>query len=325
MADGFQIETRNMAGGILDAQVAELLQLMEKMDSPPFESLSPEEARKAIGDRVYEIGGEKIALGKVEDRTIPGPGGDLPIRVFTPEGKGPFPALLYFHGGGWVTCNTETYDPACRQVCNLSNCIVVSLDYRLAPEHKFPAANEDAMAALQWLEQNGSEIGVDAGRIAVGGDSAGGQMAAVLALRCRDEGGPSIALQLLIYPVTDLTRMDTESYQQYSDGCFLTKGMMEWFRGHYLNSLSDAQSPHASPLLAEDLSGLPPAYILTAEFDPLRDEGEAYAKKLDDAGTPVRCVRYNGLIHPFWSLGGVIDATHEAYRETADALKKAFY
>jgi acetyl esterase len=201
--------------------------------------------------------------------------------------------------------------------------VVVSVDYRLAPEHKFPAAVTDSYAATVWVAQNAERLGIDPKRISVGGDSAGGNLAAVVALKSRDENGPAIALQAMIYPVTDLSSFDTGSYREFNDGYQLTKVEMEWFRDLYLKSAADARNPDASPLLARDLRGLPPALVITAECDPLRDEGEAYAKRLQDAGVAVTSTRYAGMIHPFWSLAGALPQALEAYQQVADALGTA--
>lgn len=321
----FHVEHRHLSGGVLDSEVAEMLKAAEEENAPAIETLTPKQARDSVGQRVAETSGEKISSVKTKDQTIPGPHGEIPIRIFSPPGEGPFPVIVYFHGGGWVICNVESHDPPCRQLCKYSDCIVISVDYRLAPENKFPVAIDEAYETVQWVFQNASSINAIADKIAIGGDSAGGNIATVTALRIKEEGGLKLAYQLLIYPVTDLSNFDRQSYQDYSDGFFLSRNMMEWFRNHYLNSIDEAKLAYTSPLLAEDLSGLPPAFVLTAEYDPLRDEGELYARKLYDAGVPVKCVRYNGMIHPFWSLGGVISAAHQAYQEAGEHLKQCLY
>lgn len=324
MNQPFQITQRHLSGGVLDPKIEALLAEMAKDDSPPVEALSPVEARAGVNDRVAETGGEVMPVASIENRTLDGQDGPISVRIYTPEGDGPFPVLAYFHGGGWVICNTGTHDAPCSKVCKYANCIVVSVDYRLSPEHKYPAANNDAYNTVLWLAKNGQTIDADPTRIAVGGDSAGGNMSAVTALRCRGQNGPKLAMQLLIYPVTDLLNMDNATYTAYGENYFLTKKMMEWFRGHYLNSLEEAKTPDVSPLFAKSLANLPPALVITAEFDPLREEGEAYAKRLAEEGVPVQCSRYNGMIHPFWSMQGVTDAADTACREAADALRKAF-
>jgi acetyl esterase len=231
--------------------------------------------------------------------------------------------MVYFHGGGWVVCDLNTHDVVCRRIARRAGAVVVSVDYRLAPEHKFPAAVVDCYAAVVWVEANAVRLGIDPNRIAVGGDSAGGNLGAVISLKSRDENGPAIALQVMVYPVTDLSSFTTSSYQEFAAGYQLTKADMEWFRDHYLPSSEDALNPYASPLLARDLRGLPPALIITAECDPLRDEGEAYARRLTAAGVPVTCTRYEGMIHPFFSFSGAIPQALDAIRQVADAVNAA--
>ncbi len=261
-------------------------------------------------------------VGKVEDLTIPGPGGDIPVRVYAPEGEGPFPVLVYFHGGGFVLCDIDTYDSICRALTNAAGCITVSIDYRLAPEHKFPAAVDDCYAAAEWVALNAEAMGGDPSRIAVGGDSAGGNLAAVVALISGERGTPPLSFQLLIYPTTDFA-LDTPSRRQYSEGYFLTRSMMVWFRNHYLAEEDDAMSHYASPLRAGVIKDPPPALIITAEFDPLRDEGEAYGEKLREAGGDVRISRYDGMIHAFFCMPQ-FDKGMEALEEAAKALRSAF-
>src|SRR5881397_1593802 len=234
----------------------------------PFDELSVLEARAAIVT-LSAAAGEGEAVARVESRTVPGPRGEIPVRVYTPEGCAPFPVLVYFHGGGWVTGSLETHDGLCRHLANAAGAVVASVDYRLAPEHPFPASGEDAYAATRWVAANAAVIGGDAKRIAVGGDSAGGNLAAVVSLMARDRGGPAIALQLLVYPVTNHA-YDTASYRENADGYLLTRDSMVWFWNHYLRSDRDGADPYASPLRAPNLAGLPPAVVVTAEFDPLR-------------------------------------------------------
>jgi len=228
--------------------------------------------------------------------------------------------MVYFHGGGWVLCDLDTHDVVCSAIARRAGASVVSVDYRLAPEHKFPAAVVDSYAATAWVAANAAQLGIDVRRISVGGDSAGGNLAAVVSLKSRDENGPAIARQAMIYPVTDLSSFATASYQEFAQGYQLTKTEMEWFRDLYLPSMQDARHPHASPLLASDLRGLPAALIITAECDPLRDEGEAYAKRLEEAGVPVTCTRYPGMIHPFFSLSGAIPQAFDAIQQVANHL-----
>lgn len=278
----------------LDPTVRLLLQASEAQGNPPIETLPPAEARKQAVETLKPVGGSPEPLRSVENLRIPGPGGAIPIRVYTPDAPSPGPGLVYFHGGGWVLCDLDTHDVPCSAIARRAGAVVVSVDYRLAPEHKFPAAVEDCYAATVWVAQNAERLGIDRNRISVGGDSAGGNLAAVVALKSRDKNGPAIALQAMVYPVTDLFSFDTDSYREFAEGYQLTKVAMEWFRDLYLSSAGDARNPYASPLLACDLRGLPPALVITAECDPLCDEGEAYAKRLQDAGVPVMYARYPG-------------------------------
>jgi len=305
----------------LDSQAKFLLEQMEAAGAPPMSSLSPEEAR--LTTDFSALAGIPEKVGKVENRVIPGPGGDIPVRIYTPNGEGPFPSLVFYHGGGWVIGDLDTVDVPCRLLANRANCVVVSVDYRLAPEHKFPAAADDAYAAAKWVVENGPSIKVDSSRVAVGGDSAGGNLAAVVSLMARDKNEIDLAYQLLIYPVTNHS-YETVSYRDNADGYLLTKDSMIWFWDHYLRDPQDGENPYASPLKAEDLSGLPPALVITAEFDPLRDEGEAYAQRLKEAGVSVEETRYNGMIHGFFWMPGTLDQGMKAVNQAANALKQAF-
>jgi acetyl esterase len=222
-------------------------------------------------------------MARVENLEVPGPAGPIPVRVYVPEGDGPFPVLVYFHGGGWVIGNLDSHDVALRALANRAGTVVASVDYRLAPEHPFPAAPEDCYAATVWAATEIGAFGGDPARLAVGGDSAGGNLAAVVSQMARDRGGPAIVYQLLVYPCVDAS-MSSASFAENGDGYLLTKGWMDWFYGHYLTSPTDADNPLVSPSRAESLAGLPPALVITAEFDPLRDEGEAYAAALRAAG-----------------------------------------
>jgi acetyl esterase len=301
-------------------EVRALLEASEAEGGPAMETLSPAEARQAAIDALKATGGQPEEIGRVEDTTIPRPAHPIPIRIYTPAGTGPFPGLVYFHGGGWVVCDLDTHDAVCRAIARRAGAVVVAVDYRLAPEHKFPAAVEDCYAATEWVAANAARLGVDPRRIAVGGDSAGGNLATVMCLMSRDEGGPPLALQVLVYPVTNLASFDTASYAEFAEGYYLTRAEMEWFRGHYLARIEDAESPYASPLLAPDLGGLPPALVITGECDTLRDEGEAYARRLAEAGVAVTCTRYAGMIHPFFSLGGSLSQGRHAVEQVAAAV-----
>jgi acetyl esterase len=306
----------------LDPQAQAFLEQLAASGAPPLHELSVAEARQVIVT-LFGTPDNPEPVGAVEDRTIAGAAGEMPARIYTPTGRGPFPVLVYFHGGGWVIGNLEAYDPTCRALTNAAGCMVVAMEYRLAPEHKFPAAPEDCYAALQWVAAHAAAMGGDPTRLAIGGDSAGGNLTAVVAQMVRDRGGPSLVYQLLVYPVTDYN-FDTASYRENADGYLLTKDAMVWFWNHYLRSAADGSNLLASPLRAQNLRGLPPALILTAEFDPLRDEGEAYAARLREAGVPVTLKRYNGMIHGFFSLGAVFDQGKQAMAEAAAGLRAAF-
>lgn len=306
----------------LDPQARALLDQVKALGGLPLNELSAPDARLAA-QALGTLSGPPAAVAAVENRTVPGPAGALPVRIYTPAGSGPFPVLVFFHGGGWVIGDLDTQDGACRALANGASCVVVSVDYRLAPESKFPAAPEDTYAATRWVAANAASIHGDPARIAVGGDSAGGNLTAVTAQMARDRGGPRLVFQLLVYPVTDGS-CDTASYRDNADGYLLTKDMMLWFWNHYVRSDADRFNPLASPLRAHSLEGLPPALVQTAEFDPLRDEGEAYAAQLKEAGVPVKLTRYEGMIHGFFGMGSVIDRAKTAIAEAAAALRCAF-
>ena len=304
-------------------EVRSLLEANEAEGAPAIETLSPAEARQAVMDALKPLAGQTEEVGRVEDLRIPHSERPIPIRIYTAVAEGPFPCLVYFHGGGWVVCDLDTHDAVCRAIARRAGAVVVAVDYRLSPEYRFPAAVEDCYAATAWVAANAARLRIDPRRIAVGGDSAGGNLSTVMCLKARDEGGPALALQVLVYPVTNLASFDTPSYREFAEGYYLTRAEMEWFRGHYLARIEDAQSPYASPLLARDLRGLPPALVITAECDPLRDEGEAYAKRLAEAGVEVTCTRYGGMIHPFFSLGGVLSQGRRADR--AGGRRRAWF
>ena len=266
--------------------------------------------------------GEPEPVAHVENRMIPGPVGELPIKIYTPRGSGPFPVLVFFHTGGWQVGDLNTQDPMCRRLTNLVGCIVIAVDYRLAPEHPFPAAPEDCYAATQWVATHADQFQGDLARIAVGGDSAGGNLATVVALMARDRGVPKLVFQLMICPATDF-RLNSLSMEKYSEGYNVTKQQMIWIRNNYLPNIVDITHPLASPLLAPDLSRLPPALIITAEYDPLRDDGEMYGKRLKEAGVQVTVSRYDGMIHDFPDL--FEEPGKQALTEIASALQAAFH
>ncbi len=305
----------------LDPQVKALLDSMVENPAPRIIDLPVADGREMYRAMAGALDLQGVAIGKVEDQTIEGPGGDLPLRIYTPVAAGgdALPVLVYFHGGGWVIGDLETHDALCRTLANEAGCKVVAVDYRLAPEHIFPAAVDDCYAAVKWVEANSTSIGVDATRIAVGGDSAGGNLAAVISQMAKAEKEPEISFQLLIYPVTD-TDVDSGSYQANGDGYFLERDGMIWFFDHYLGG-SDRNDPRIAPAKAASLAGLPTAYVVTAGFDPLRDEGRAYADALKAAGVTTEHVNYEGMIHGFFNLQGVLDVGREAVKAAAKALK----
>jgi acetyl esterase len=258
----------------------------------------------------------------VEDRHLPGPAGDIPVRVYDPVPGETSPVVTYFHGGGFVFMNIDTHDRVCRRLANEANAVVVSVDYRLAPEHRFPAALDDCMAVTHWLTHNAAELGGDPALIAVAGDSAGGNLAAATALAARN-GGPGLAGQALVYPVTDAA-CTTKSFDENAEGYLLAAPTMRWFWDEYLGPDGDPRDPYASVLHTEELHDAPPALVITAEYDVLRDEGEAYAQRLRDAGVEVSSIRYPGMIHGFLTMDALTPASDEAMREIAAFLTRAF-
>jgi acetyl esterase len=274
------------------------------------------EARQGVEDETLEVFGPVDEVAQVDDRLL---GSALPVRVYRPDVAGPLPAVVYFHGGGWVVGSIESHDPVCRALAARTPCTVVSVDYRLAPEHRFPAAVDDAWAATTWVAEHAAELGVDPARIAVAGDSAGGNLAAAVALRARDAGLP-LALQVLTYPVTDYD-LDSAGYRAHGSGLNLTRAKMEWYWQQYLGS-GDGSHPDASPSRAADLAGVAPALVQTAEHDPLVFEGEEYARALQAAGVPTRLTRYDGQIHGFVRLAALCGpAAVDAIEEIAAALR----
>jgi acetyl esterase len=266
---------------------------------PPIASLEPQTVRDMFA-MAPPVEVELAPLAKIEDRLIPVKDAEINVRIYTPEGQGPFPVFVYYHGGGWVLGDIPIADASCRMLANKTQRIVVSVDYRLAPEYKFPVPVEDSYAALQWVSKNAASLNASASNIVVGGDSAGGNLAAAMTLKSREENGPAIAGQVLIYPVTALS-YDSPSYEEFKEGFGLDRDLMIWFGDYYIRNEEDAKNVLVAPILAEDLSNLPPAYVLTAEYDVLRDEGEAYAERLMEAGVYVETSREEGLIHGFFT------------------------
>lgn len=299
----------------LDPQVAE--DLRRRATMTPFFRMPVAEARAAFEELTASAPKLNEPVARVEDRLIPGPGGDLGVRVYTPLAQGRLPNLLFIHGGGWVIGSVRSHDDLCRSLCHRAGARVVSVEYRRAPEHRFPAPLDDCYAALQWLAQNFD------GPLAVAGDSAGGNLSAALALYARDRGAPPLQLQVLIYPVTN-HHLDTASYHQCAEGYGLMRDAMRYFWDCYLAQPADAENPYAAPLRAADLCGVPPALIQTAQYDVLRDDGEAYAARLRRAAVPVRCTRYQAMNHGFVQFAGAYAHGRVALQEIADHLRTAF-
>ena len=302
----------------LDPMYKAMLEQMAAAGGPALTDMAPADSRAWY--RSLQPLAPDLTVGAVEDRRIAGPGGEMLLRIYRPSGTGPLPIVMNFHGGGWVIGDVDTADGQCREVCRRANVVVVSVDYRLAPEQRFPAAAEDCYAATVWAAEHASEIGGDAARIAVAGDSAGGNLAAVVALIARDRNGPKIKFQLLVYPVTN-GRFDTPSYTENGDGYMLTKAAMIWFWDHYAPDATDRAHPYASPLQAASLVGLPPAFVMTAQYDPLRDEGEDYAARLIKSGVPTQCERFEGLIHGFFANSQIVPAASVAMDKACAALR----
>ena len=299
--------------------------ILDRVDLPPTASLSVEGAREALRDLLVAEEPPDDDL-TVRDLSIPGAGGDpetsLPIRTYTPPGEGARPVFVYFHGGGWVRGDLDTHDGLCRLLAETADCVVVSVDYRRAPEHRFPAAVHDAYAATAWAAEYAGIVGGDPDRVAVGGDSAGGNLAAAVTLLARERDGPELAHQVLLYPVTDYT-FDTSSYDENAAGYLLSRASMRWYWERYLGDDIDGANPYASPLRARDLSGLPSATVITAGYDPLRDEGAAYADRLREGGVSVTHENYPGMVHVFASFPD-LDRARDARRVIADGLATAF-
>jgi acetyl esterase len=300
--------------------VKEMLHQMAQADGPAMTEMSPDEARAMY--RAANVAMPAPDGVEVEDSSA----GDIPIRIYRTKNKKPDdepqPAVVFFHGGGWVLGDLETHDGPCRQLALAANCTVIAVDYRLAPEHPFPASIDDCYNATQWVADNAESLDIDPDRITVAGDSAGGNLSAGVCIKARDENGPSICFQLLIYPVTDAS-MGTGSYEENSDGYLLTRETMAWFWNHYIGD-DHAENPHASPIAASDLSGLPPACVITAEFDPLRDEGEAYGEALKQAGVSTKIVRFDGMIHTFFGMTDILDGSRQAMALASEQLAQAF-
>jgi acetyl esterase len=306
----------------LDPQAKAVIDLVIKSGRPPYHQLSPKDARQMFRETRPASTPPAPEIGLVKDLSADG----VPVRLYRPKdvpAATPLPALVYFHGGGWVIGDLETHDVLCRQLTAGAGIAVVSVDYRLAPEHKFPAAADDAWTATRWVAAHAGDLGLDASRLAVGGDSAGGNLAAVVSLMARDQGAPALAMQVLLYPVTDVAA-EAQSYTDFADGFMLTRDSMRWFIAHYLNGGRDATDWRVSPLRAPSLAGVAPALVVTAGFDPLRDEGDAYARKLREAGVRVDAACYGGMIHGFAPMGRLIETGNRAVAHAAATLREAF-
>ena len=303
----------------LDPEIEELLFGEAAADGPSF-ALGVEASRAAEYEYI-ELCGPEEPVASIADRSVAVEGGEIGVRIYTPEGTGPFPGVVYFHGGGWVAGDLNTMDRPCRTFANGVGCVVVSTDYRCAPESRFPTAADDSFAATRWVAANAAELGIDPARIAVAGDSAGGNLSAVVSQMARDKGGPAIAFQLLIYPVIDHA-FDTGSYRELADGYGLTRPMMEWFWEQYLADPADGANPYASPIRADSLAGLPPAAVHVAGYDPLRDEGIAYAHALRAAGGTAELQCYDGLVHGYLQMGAVAAGARQAVADAVTALRR---
>ena len=306
----------------LDPVAVNYLEALARANLPRPTAGTPEEARELLIRRKALFPDPRPEVARVEDRAIPSPAGDVPIRVYTPAGGGPFPITIFFHGGGWVLGSIETHDGLARLLANAAKCVVLSVDYRLAPEHPFPAAVDDAYAATAWAARDGAEVGGDCTRLAVAGDSAGGNLAAVVCLLARDRGEPAIGFQLLMYPIIDCD-FETASYRDNAEGYSLTRAAMQWAWDRYLPEVDARTNPCASPLRATSLHGLPPAYVITAEFDPLKSEGQAYANRLHEDGVPTTLRDYPGLLHGFVGSPGVYPQAAAAIHDAATSLRAA--
>ncbi|MEY2415312.1 MAG: acetyl esterase [Ilumatobacteraceae bacterium] len=306
----------------IDPQVESLLSEMAALGGPPIQEMSVTEAR-TVAEGMIAMAGDPIEVAAVDNITIPVDGAEIGARVYTPEGDGPHPVVMFFHGGGWVICSLDTHDNLARAICRDAEALVVSVDYRMAPEHRFPTAAHDCFAATKWVAENAASLGGDAGRLAVCGDSAGGNLSAVVSQMARDAGGPAIAYAALIYPAVDMTRKGG-SLDENASGYFLETESMEWFMNHYLTEAEKADVM-ASPLLHTNLAGLPDTFIATCEYDPLRDEGEAYGDALRANGVHVENKRYEGLIHGVANMTGVLDGGRQLVSDIAAHLRSALH
>ena len=310
----------------LHPQIVQVLEAMAKAELRPIEAMTPAEARAQMEATAQSRKAEPLPVARVEERSVPGPAAGIRLRLYWPEApaSAPVPAIAYYHGGGHVIGSLDTHDLIARNLCSGAGALVVSVDYRMGPEHKFPAAVEDSSAALEWLHANAAALGADPDRLGVHGDSAGANLAAVVALLARDRGGPQLRLQSLVYPVGDYT-LSSASYRKYAQGYgLLTRDSMAWFARHYLRGTADAEDWRASPLKAPSFAGVAPAVVVTAECDVLHDDGEGYAAALRGAGVPVEYREYPGMIHGFLGMVPLVDDAMTAQRQIWDAFRRAF-
>jgi len=307
----------------VDPQMQGVLERTAKAALPPFHTLDAGAARRLYKESRAVLSPPVPEVSEVRDLAASGPAGPIPLRLYRGLGTGAgAPLLVYFHGGGWTIGDLDTHDIVCRTLANKARCVVIAVDYRMGPEHRFPAAVEDSVAALRWVAGRAAALGGDAARIAVGGDSAGANLATVAAIALRDAGGPPLAFQALVYPATD-QRMDSASHARFGEGYLLTRKNMLWFRDNYLDP-GDYDDWRASPLRAADLARLPPAHIITAGYDPLLDEGRAYSDRLVAAGVPVLYECFEGMAHGFITMGGAVAAANHALYRLAQSLAQAF-
>ncbi len=311
----------------IDPTAAAIIEIMEEA-FPQVDVVDDAERSREIQRNMPKAPGDPEPVAKVENRTIPGPDGEVPVRIYWPTSAGGgddrAPGIVYFHGGGWVICDLDSHDATCRRLSNAIGAVIVSVDYRLAPEHRYPAAVDDCFAATRWTAEHADELGIDAERLGIAGDSAGGNLAAAVALMARDRGGPPLASQLMIYPVIDNTDRcnDYPSKTENATGYFLTTTSMVWYRDQYVPDPELAAEAYCSPLRAESHAGLPPAIVITAEMDPLRDEGEHYAELLRAAGVPVQLHRADGMFHGFFAMPDVLDGAKQAHEVAVLAVRE---
>ena len=308
----------------LDPQIEYVLSLVEKAAYPEFWQLTPTQARQQFEKTAPILDARPVKLHRIENFTIPGPGGDIPIRSYMPRDSAePLPVLVWYHGGGFVVGSLNSYDAICRWLSKHADCLVLSVDYRLAPEHPFPAAVEDSFAALQWAAQNAALLGGDPSRLAVAGDSAGGNLATVSSILARDTGNPELALQLLVYPGTAAVP-ESDSHHRFAQDRILSRKTIQWFYQQYLQNPADKSDFRYAPLLAENLSGLPPTLLILADHDPLYDEGLAYGERLRAAGNDIEIITYPGMVHAFFSMSNAVDAAKDALQRSATTLRQTF-